>query len=71
MDLICNGFDGDETMFRVTKGISHTFTNWFKDGKSASHRWGAYNNTLISRSWERQRNKIVNFIKNDLRIRIE
>ena len=37
LDLIVNGFDGYEVMFRVTKGPDHTYTQWTDDGKHSSH----------------------------------
>ncbi|MDE7352080.1 MAG: hypothetical protein K2O06_03415 [Acetatifactor sp.] len=48
MQLICLGcFDGDETMFRLTKGSSHTCT-MFRDGrKPVSWSWGELGHTLV------------------------
>ncbi len=48
MQLIRMGcFDGDETMFRLTKGSSHTCT-MFRDGrKPVSWNWGESGHTLV------------------------
>lgn len=51
MDLICLGcFDGDETMFRLTKGGSQTCTVWTKSGKHYSWQWGDGGTTLVTDS---------------------
>jgi len=49
MDLITLGcFDGDEVMFRLTKGDDHTCTEWTADGKHFSWDWGYHGYTLVS-----------------------
>lgn len=49
MNLICLGcFDGDETMFRLTKGPNITCTVWSKSGHSFSWFWGDRGYTLVS-----------------------
>ena len=41
MQLICLGcFNGNETMFRLTKGDNHTCTIFSNTGKSFSWQWG-------------------------------
>ena len=48
-DLICLGyFDGDETMFRLTKGRNHTCTVWTKKGTNYSWEWGDSGYDLVS-----------------------
>lgn len=49
MDLVCLGcFNGDETMFRLTKGKDHTCTVWDKKGNYYSWYWGDSGYTLVS-----------------------
>ena len=41
MDMIMTGlFEGNETMFRVTKGGNHNCTTWYKDGRNWSWHHG-------------------------------
>ena len=49
VDLICLGcFNGDETMFRLTKGRSITCTVWTKRGTNYSWSWGEGGHTLVT-----------------------
>lgn len=48
MQLVCLGcFDGDETMFRLTKGSSHTCTMFRGGRKPVSWSWGESGHTLV------------------------
>lgn len=71
MELITLGcFDGDETMFRVTKGDNHTATIW-RGEKSFSWEWGMNGYTLISDKVEEEQEAICNCIRNEFGIDIE
>lgn len=49
MDLVCLGcFDGNEEMFRLTKGPDVTCTVWTKGGGTCSWSWGERGHTLVS-----------------------
>lgn len=49
MDLISLGcFDGDETMFRLTKGEDVTCTVFRKDAKPFSWDWGISGYTMVA-----------------------
>jgi hypothetical protein len=64
MDLISLGcFEGDETMFRVTKHGKHTFTVWRKDGTNYSWYWGIGGHTLVSDSMHDKRILLMNVVK--------
>lgn len=69
MDLILLGvFDGDENMFRLTKGRGVTCTVWRKNGKSYSWYWGnGY--TLVSDSMRKKGELIQNCIEQDYGIK--
>lgn len=56
-DMIMTGlFNGDETMFRITKGSNHNCTTWFKNGRNFSWHHGINGYTLVSDSiWDRWR----------------
>ena len=68
-DLICLGcFDGDETMFRLTKGRNHTCTVWRDNGKSFSWHWGFNGYTLVSDKVDKMGRMIQRCIENDFRV---
>ena len=70
MELIALGvFDGNETMFRLTKGKSVTCTIFYTDGKSRSWHWGYGGHTLVSPKTERQGQLIQECIEKDFGIR--
>ena len=49
INLICLGcFNGDESMFRITKGEDVTCTVFRKNGHSFSWHWGKSGYTLVS-----------------------
>lgn len=56
-DMIMTGlFNGDETMFRITKGSNHNCTTWLKNGRNFSWHHGINGYTLVSDStWDRWR----------------
>ena len=71
IDLIKLGcFDGDETMFRLTKGRNHTCTVWTKDGKYYSWHWGVDGYTLVSKKLDKQGKLIEDCITKDYEIYI-
>ena len=70
MDLIRLGcFDGDETMFRLTKGSSVTCTVFRKNGTPYSWHWGLGGHTLVSDTLKKQGKFIQNYIENFLGIK--
>lgn len=70
MELITLGcFDGDETMFRVTKGNNHTATIW-RGEKAFSWEWGFNGYTLVSDKVKDEQRAICNCICNELGIDI-
>ena len=70
MDLIKLGcFDGDETMFRLTKGSSVTCTVFRKDSKPYSWSWGLGGHTLVSDTLKKQGKFIQSHIENLLGIK--
>ena len=70
MDLIKLGcFDGDETMFRLTKGSSVTCTVFRKDDKPYSWHWGLGGHTLVSDSMDKKAKFIQNHIEKNLGIK--
>lgn len=73
MNLIMLGcFDGDETMFRVTKGRNHTYTVWHgKDNKSYSWEFGDSGYTLVSESMDKKRKLLTYTIEQDFNINLE
>lgn len=71
MELITLGcFDGDETMFRVTKGGRHTATIWSGE-KAWSWEWGDGGYTLVSDKVKEEQRVICNCIRNELGIDLE
>lgn len=69
LDLIKIGyFDGDETMFRLTKGGNHICTVWRKSGGSYSWEWGISGSTIVSDKMSRQGTLIQECIEDDLEI---
>lgn len=70
LDLISLGcFDGNETMFRLTKGKSVTCTVFYKNGKSRSWHWGYGGYTLVSPETERKGQLIQECIEKGFGIR--
>lgn len=64
-------FDGDETMFRLTKGYDHTCTVWHgSDNKHYSWDWGESGYTLVSESVSRRGSMIQRAITDDFGIYI-
>lgn len=55
MDMIMTGlFEGNETMFRITKGGDHNCTTWYKDGSNWSWHHGINGNTCVTDSvWKK------------------
>ncbi len=71
MQLICLGcFNGDEEMFRLTKGGSHTCTVFYKDGRTSSWHWGADGYTLVSGQTRRCGELVQGCIEDDFGIYI-
>lgn len=51
MDMIMTGlFEGNETMFRITKGSDHNCTTWYKNGTNWSWHHGINSCTLVADS---------------------
>ena len=71
VDLVCLGcFDGDETMFRLTKGSDQTCTVWTARGTCYSWEWGDHGYTCVS-SNQTKRGKMIQYcIEDDFDIRI-
>lgn len=68
-ELIALGcFDGNETMIRVTKGDTNTYTIWKEGGKSFSWAFGLGGYTLVSDATHAKRKLIVNTITKDFGI---
>ena len=62
IDLIANGFRGNERLFRLQKeGSSKYYTSFFGDELRAgnTYSWGGYGVTCASREFTDQRDKIV------------
>lgn len=71
MDLICLGcFNGDETMFRLTKGTNHTCTVWKKNGNHYSWNWGDGGHTLVTDQLTKQGHMIKQCLEGDFDILI-
>ena len=69
LDLIKIGcFDGDETMFRLTKGGNHTCTVWRNSGSSFSWEWGISGSTIVSNKTSEQGRLIQECIEDDFEI---
>lgn len=71
LDLIRLGcFNGNEEMFRLTKGTKHTCTVWTKEGKNYSWYWGAGGYTCVSDQTSKQGRLIQECIEQDFEIYI-
>lgn len=69
LDLIKLGcFNGNEKMFRLTKGGDHTCTVWMDDGKNYSWSWGTGGYTLVSNQMNKQGSLIQECIEQDFEI---
>ena len=62
-------FNGDETMFRLTKGKDVTCTVFRQGGKSFSWHWGISGYALVSDQVSRMGKLIQNCIQKDFGIR--
>lgn len=73
LDLICLGcFNGDEVMFRLTKGRQHECTVWYgNEFKHYSWSWGDKGNTLVSERLSKLGNLIQSCIEDDFGIDME
>ena len=70
MDLISLGcFDGDETMFRLTKGETVTCTVFKKGERPFSWQWGRGGTTLVSDQMAAMGRKIQDCIERGFGIR--
>lgn len=70
--LICLGcFNGDETMFRLTKGENVTCTVFRENGKTVSWNWGRGGFTLVSNNLRKAGQLIQNCIENDYGIKCQ
>lgn len=70
MDLISLGvFNGDEIMFRLTKGKQITCTVFLVGGKHFSWDWGNNGYTLVSDSTRKKGYLIQNYIEQDYGIK--
>lgn len=58
-------FDGDETMFRLTKGIQHCCTVWHGPDKHDSWDWGERGYTLVSEKISKVGSLIYRTISDD------
>lgn len=71
LDLIKLGcFNGDEIMFRLTKGKDHTCTVWTKEGKNYSWSWGRSGYTFVSNAMSQRGRLIQQCIEQDFEIYI-
>lgn len=71
LDLIRLGcFNGNEKMFRLTKGVKHTCTVWTDDGKNYSWFWGAGGHTLVTDQMTKRGTLIQECIEQDFEIYI-
>ena len=71
IDLIKLGcFNGDEIMFRLTKGKDHTCTVW-TDKSNYSWYWGASGHTLVAEQMSKRGRLIQECITEDFGIHIE
>lgn len=70
-DLIRLGcFNGNEKMFRLTKGAKHTCTVWKENGENYSWFWGYGGHTLVSDDMTKRGNLIQECIEQDFEIYI-
>jgi hypothetical protein len=71
MELITLGcFDGNETLFRVTKGNNHTATIW-RGEKAFSWEWGSGGYTLVSDKVKEEQKAICHCIRDEFGIELE
>ena len=71
LDLIRLGcFNGNEKMFRLTKGDNHTCTVWKENGDNYSWWWGCGGHTLVSDQMQKIGNLIQECIEQDFEIYI-
>lgn len=72
MNLVSFGcFDGDETMFRLTKGQTITCTVWHgADNKSYSWHWGYGGYTLVSDAMSK-RGRMIQRMAEEMGIRVK
>lgn len=71
INLIANGFDGSERLFRITKmpathgNFSYTYSSFSGDNLKQGdiYSWGCYGTTCGSADWVYQRNKIRNLAR--------
>lgn len=71
LDLIRLGcFNGNEKMFRLTKGDNHTCTVWKENGDNYSWWWGCGGHTLVSDQMTKMGNLIQECIEQDFEIYI-
>lgn len=73
LDLISLGcFNGDEIMFRLTKGNQHVCTVWYgEEFKHYSWEWGDMGYTLVSDAMKRRGNLIQSCVEDDFHINME
>lgn len=72
LDLICTGcFNGNETMFRLTKGRTVTCTIYRNNGQAFSWEWGAGGFTLVTDAIKRKGTMIQNCIEKDFGIKCQ
>ena len=70
-DLVRLGcFNGDEKMFRLTKGGKHTCTVWLADGQHYDWFWGCGGHTLVSDQMTQRGKLIQECIEQDFEIYI-
>lgn len=71
LELIKIGcFDGNETLFRLTKGYDHTCTVW-KGQSSFSWHWGQSGHTLVSPEISEMACQISRAIVDDFKIKLQ
>lgn len=70
MDLIENGFSGNERLFRIIKTdhgrvFSYAYSTFFGEElkKGGTYEWGYGGTTSATREWTNQRDKIVDIAK--------
>lgn len=72
LDLIKLGcFNGDEKMFRLTKGKNHTCTVWTKNGKYYSWEWDIDSYICTTREMDKKGELIQECIEKDFRISLK
>jgi len=65
-ELVCLGcFDGNEKMFRLTKGTDHTCTVWRENDKPFYWEWGESGHTLVSDNMSKMGKLIQQTIEDD------